>query len=130
MEAVMKESWSSRWYWPLLLAIASMLGSMLVIVMIVDAVADHAPDPGSRTVWKVHLEAFENALTRSDLKGAELLWCKAYAAALKSRHWEGMVAAGDAYRRLGARAGFREVAVVKARQKIGRASCREREEAA
>src|SRR5207253_9576136 len=105
----MKEPLSSRWYWSLLLAIASMLGLMLIVVMIVDAFADHAPEPASQTAWKVQLRGVDDALKRNDLASAEMLWSKAYAAALKSRHWEGMVAVGDAYRR-----------------QIGRASCRER----
>jgi hypothetical protein len=35
---------------------------------------------------------------------------------LKSRHWQGMVAAADTYRALGARAGFREASIAKGRQ--------------
>ena len=116
MEAGMKEPWSSRWYWSLLLAIASMLGLMLIVVMIVDAFADHAPERGSQTAWKVQLRGVDDALKRNDLASAEMLWSKAYAAALKSRHWEGMLAVGDAYRRLGALGGFRETAAAKARE--------------
>jgi hypothetical protein len=112
----MKEPWSSRWYWSLLVAIASMVGLMLIVVMIVDAFADHAPEPGSQTTWRVQLQGVDDALKRNDLAGAEMLWSRAYAAALKSRHWEGMVAVGDAYRLLGARGGFRETAAAKARQ--------------
>ena len=112
----MKEPWSSRWYWSLLLATASMLGLMLIVVMIVDAFADHAPEPGSQTTWKVQLHGVDDALKRNDLASAEMLWSKAYAAALKSRHWEGMIAVGDAYRRLGAHGGFRETAAAKARE--------------
>jgi hypothetical protein len=112
----MKEPLSSRWYWSLLLAIASMLGLMLIVVMIVDAFADHAPEPASQTAWKVQLRGVDDALKRNDLASAEMLWSKAYAAALKSRHWEGMVAVGDAYRRLGAHGGFRETAAAKARE--------------
>jgi hypothetical protein len=112
----MKEPWSSRWYWSLLLAIASMLGLMLIVVMVVDAFADHALEPGSQTAWKVYLQDVDDALTRNDFAGAEVRWSKAYAAALKSRHWEGLVAVGDAYRRLGARAGFYQTAAAKARK--------------
>jgi hypothetical protein len=117
MEMVMNVPWSSRWYLSsLLLAIASMLALMLLVVMIVDAFADHAPAPASQTAWKDHLQNVDEALTRNDLVRAEVQWSKAYAAALKSRHWEGMVAAGDAYRRLGARAGFYNAAAAKARE--------------
>jgi hypothetical protein len=113
----MKQPWSSRWYLSsLLLTIASMVVLMLLVVMIVDAFADHAPAPASQTAWKDHLQNVDEALTRNDLTSAEVLWSKAYAAALKSRHWEGMMAVGDAYRRLGARAGFHRAAVAKARE--------------
>jgi len=55
-------------------------------------------------------------MARGDFAAAETLWREAYAAALKSRHWEGVIAAGDTYRALGARAGFRTASVAKARQ--------------
>ena len=124
----MKEPWSSRWYWSLLLAVASMVGLMLIVVMIVDAFAEHVPQPGSQALWQTHLQRLEDALTRNDLPGAELRWSEAYAAALRSRHWEGLVAAGDAYRRLGARAGFLEIAEAKARQTYFAALFRARSE--
>ena len=40
----MNEPWSSRWYHPLLLATASMLGLMLLVVMVADVFADHFAD--------------------------------------------------------------------------------------
>ena len=43
-------------------------------------------------------------------------WREAHAAALKSRHWEGMVAVGDAFRQVGDAGGFRQTARAKARQ--------------
>jgi hypothetical protein len=55
-------------------------------------------------------------MARSEFDTAESLWREAYAAALKSRHWEGMVAVGDTYRALGARAGFRATSMAKSRQ--------------
>ena len=116
----MEDRWSSRWYSSLALTIASMLaamlGLMLSVAMVADAWADHALGFESQIAWKAQLERVDDALVRNDLAGAEMLWRKAYAAALKSRHWEGMVAVGDAYRRLGDRAGFRNASDAKARE--------------
>jgi hypothetical protein len=125
----MKEPWSSRWYCSLLLAIASMLGLIIVVVMIVGAVAGNTVGPAPQTTWKDHLDGVDDALSRSDLGGAEAQWAKAYAAALKSHHWEGMVAVGDAYRRLGALGGFQETAAAKARKVYLAALFRARSEA-
>ena len=125
----MKEPWSSRWYCSLLLAIAPMLGLIVVVVMIVGAVAGHTVEPVSQTTWRGHLDGVDDALSRSDLRGAEAQWGKAYAAALKSHHWEGMVAVGDTYRRLGALGGFQETAAAKARKVYLAALFRARSEA-
>jgi len=112
----MKGPWSSRWYWSLLPAITPMLGLIIVIVMIVQAVAGHTAEPASRATWRGHLDSVDDALSRSDPRGAEAQWAKAYAAALRSRRWEGMVAVGDTYRRLGALGGFQGTAAAKARE--------------
>jgi hypothetical protein len=112
----MKEPWSSRWHRSLPLAIAAMLGLMLLVVAVVDTFADHALGTEAQIAWKARLQRVDDALARNDVAGAEMLWREAYAAALKSRHWEGMVAVGDAYRRLGARAGFHETSDAKARE--------------
>ncbi len=112
----MNEPWSSRWYHPLLLATASMLGLMLLVVMVADVFADHALGTAAQIAWMAQLQRVDDALARNDVASAEMRWREAYAAALKSRHWEGMVAVGDAYRRLGDRGGFREVSEAKARK--------------
>ena len=112
----MKEPWSSRWYCSLLLAIVSMLGSMLLAVMVVEVFADHALGTEAQLAWRPQLHKVDEALAQNDLAGAAMLWREAYAAALKSRHWEGMVATGDAYRRLGERAGFKKASEAKARE--------------
>ena len=102
----MKEPSSSRWYRALPVTLAAMLGLMLFVVTVVDTFADHALGTEAQIAWKARLRRVDDALARNDLAGAEMLWREAYAAALKSRHWEGMVAVGDVYRRLGERAGF------------------------
>jgi hypothetical protein len=115
MEAAMLEIWSSRWLCSSLPAIASTLGLTLAATVI-DGFADHAIGTGTQIAWQAQLLKVEEALARGDLVTAERKWREAYAAALRSRHWQGMVATGDTYRVLGARAGFRATSVAKARE--------------
>ena len=112
----MKEPSSSRWYRALPVVLAAMLGLVLLVVAVVDTFADHALGTEAQIAWKARLQRVDDALARNDLAGAEMLWREAYAAALKSRHWEGMMAVGDVYRRLGERAGFHETSDAKARE--------------
>jgi len=112
----MQEPWSSRWHRSLPLAIATTLGLMVLVVTVVDVFADHALGTEAQIAWKARLQRVDDALARNDLADAEMLWREAYAAALKSRHWEGMVAVGDVYRRLGERAGFHKTSDAKARE--------------
>jgi len=116
MEDVMKELWSSRWLCLLIPAIASTLGPLLLAATVRDVLADHAIGTETQLAWQPRLLKVEQAMARGDFAAAETLWREAYAVALKSRHWEGVIAAGDAYRALGARAGFRAASVAKARQ--------------
>ena len=112
----MKDLWSSRWLCLLIPAIASTLGPVLLAASVKDVLADYAIGTEAQVAWQLRLLKVEEAMAQGDFAAAELLWRKAYAAALKSRHWEGVVAAGDTYRALGARAGFRAASVAKARQ--------------
>ena len=101
--------------------IGGLLGSMLGLALLMtvgadEALADHALGSEAQIAWETQLQRVDDVLARNDLAGAEMLWREAYAAALKSRHWEGMVASGDAYRRLGERANFRKVSDAKARE--------------
>ena len=79
-------------------------------------VYDHVLGADPDVAWQAQLERVEAALARNDLAGAEMLWSEAYVAAIKSRYWEGMVAAGDSYRRLGELGGFRKLSDAKARE--------------
>jgi len=112
----MKEPSSSPTYCALPAVLGAMLGLMLLVVTVVDTFADHALGTEAQVAWKARLQRVDDALARNDLAGAEMLWREAYAAALKSRHWEGLVAVGDAYRRLGERAGFHGTSDAKARE--------------
>jgi len=112
----MRELWSSRWLCLFIPAIVSTLGPMLLAASVRDVIADHAIGTDAQLAWQARLLKVEQAMASGDFGTAESLWREAYAAALKSRHWEGVVAAGDTYRALGAQAGFRATSVAKARQ--------------
>jgi hypothetical protein len=112
----MKDLWSSRWLCLLIPAIVSTLGPMVLAATVKDVLADHAIGSEAQLSWQARLLRVEQAMADGDYIRAELLWRDAYAAALKSRHWEGMVAVADTYRALGTRAGFPAPAGAKARQ--------------
>jgi hypothetical protein len=116
MEAVMREPGARRWSYTLALAAVSMLVMTILALLCVEFLADQVVGTDPEVAWQVQLARVDTALARSDLAGAEMLWGEAYVAAIKSRHWEGMVAAGDIYRRLGELGGFRKLADAKARE--------------
>ena len=73
--------------------------------------------PGAAEVapWADDLAALDASLARQDLGAAARRWQAGYAAALASGRWEGLVAMGDAARRLGAASGARQVGDARAR---------------
>src|SRR5438034_4881917 len=115
--------------WRLILALPSLLALMGPAVAVNDAFAGHAIAPESQVDWRTHLTKVDEAVGKSDVPVAVLRWRDAYAAALRSRHWEGLVAVGDVYRRLGDLGGFKEAAEVKARTIYLAALFRARQEA-
>ena len=106
MEAAMRGPGASRWSYALALAAVAMLVLTILALLGVEFLADHVLGADPDVAWQAQLERVEAALARNDLAGAEMLWSEAYVAAIKSRHWAGMVAAGDVYRRLGELGGF------------------------
>ena len=57
------------------------------------------------TLWRAHVGTIDQAIARHDVSAAVGAWHDAYGAALASRGWEGMLAVGDAFLRIGAEAG-------------------------
>lgn len=112
----MKTRWSESWSWQFILAVAAMLALMLLVGVVGEALAGHVAAAEAQLAWKAQLDRVDEAVSRNDVARAALLWREAYAAALRSRHWEGMVAVGDAYRRLGDLGGFRKASEAKARE--------------
>lgn len=125
----MRERRWNLWPWPLVMAAVSMLALMALAVAVTDAVAGHAVAAKPQVDWKAQLTKVDEALGKNEVALAVLRWPEAYAAALRSRHWEGLVAVGNAYRRLGDLGGFREAAEAKARKIYLAALFRARQEA-
>jgi hypothetical protein len=57
-------------------------------------------------VWAAHLQVLDTELARGRVDVAVRVWHDAYGAALESRSWEGMIAVGDAFMRIGHAAGM------------------------
>src|SRR5207248_10256220 len=62
---------------------------MLLAASVLEGFADHAIGTEIQIAWQAQLLKVEEALARGDLAAAERQWREAYAAALKSRHWQG-----------------------------------------
>lgn len=93
-----------------------MLVVTIVALLGVEFAASYVLRTDPDLAWQVRLERVDAALARKDIAGAEMLWGEAYVVAISSRRWEGMVAAGNTYRRLGELGGFRNIAEAKARE--------------
>jgi hypothetical protein len=64
----------------------------------------------------LHFQRADAALAAGDVAGAARHWRDGHARVLASRRWEGLVEAGDLYRRIGARGGFHAAALARARE--------------
>lgn len=80
--------------------------------------------------WGASIQKVDAALARGEYGSALRAANDAYAAALAERRWEGIVAAGDAYRRMGERTGLRRTLEAKAREAYVAALTRARQESA
>lgn len=78
--------------------------------------------------WIAPIRKVDDALARKDMSAAEQAWHEAYGAALGSRHWEGMLAVGDATLRIGEVVGSRQAPSAKARRLYLAALFRAREQ--
>ena len=95
----MTESWSTRWYTPLVVlgvGVLVLLGIALAGVEVLTAAVPRAVTP---RVWTTPLARLEAALEEGDSGAALAWWREAHAAALRSGQWEGMIEVGDAVRR-------------------------------
>ncbi len=96
-------------------AVAAMILGALAMLKLAIAPAD-APAVGSGSPWAASIQQMDEALARRDIGGAERAWHAAYFAALRSRRWEGRLAVGEAYLRIGGGAKGPQTAGAKARE--------------
>lgn len=93
-----RETWLGR----VLRAAVMMVALAVVIITAIELAAATA---GEAPAY-VHYERADDALAAGDVVRALRHWQEGYAAAVGSRRWEGLVEAGDLYRRIGARGRF------------------------
>ena len=92
--------------------VAGLIGLGLVAAVL-EMQADLAPREVRRaahrlqfdTRWRAHVKTIDQALARHNVSAAVGAWHDAHGAALASRGWEGMLAVGDAFLRIGTEAG-------------------------
>jgi hypothetical protein len=87
------------------------LVAMLAPILTVDVVAFEATDAPAY----LHYQHADEALAAGEIVRAVRHWRQGHTVALASRRWEGLVEAGDLYRRIGAAGGFHTDAVARAR---------------
>ena len=98
---MLRESWTTRWYVPLVGLAALMVAVLVVALAFVEVLIADDPDAVALHAWTAPLTQMEAALDRGDTVEALSAWREARAAAIRSRQWEGMLAIGDASRRFG-----------------------------
>ena len=94
-------------------------GAILFIVLaVLEVMAGQLTPPasGPAAPWMTHLRQVDDALAKRDVGAAERSWRDAYAAAVASRRWEGMIEVGDVARRIGEVTGDRATADARARR--------------
>src|SRR4051812_1454078 len=96
----MTETWSSRWYAPLVAIGGAALVLMIVALAIVEVLVAAAPPLPGPSGWNTPLGRASDALREGDVAQALAWWQEAQREALRSGTWEGMVEVGDASRRL------------------------------
>ena len=111
----MNQTFRETWVATVLLAAVVMLALTIVIVTVVDALALTATTALDAPAY-LHYQRADEALVAGDVVLALRHWREGHAVAVASRRWEGLVEAGDLYRRIGARGGFHAAAVARARE--------------
>jgi hypothetical protein len=114
--AVMREWWSTRWYAPILALAALLLVLLVAGLAVMERLAAEAPSAAAPNAWTEPLDEADAALARGDAAAAMAAWRQAQAAALRSGSWEGMIAVGDAARRLAEAGRDRGDGLARARQ--------------
>jgi hypothetical protein len=114
--AVMREWWSTQWYAPILALAAVVMALLVAGLVVMERLAAEAPHAVAPHAWTTPLDRADTALADGDIAGAMAAWREAHAAAMRSGQWEGMIAVGDASRRLALNSGSHRDGVARARQ--------------
>ena len=107
----MNQMFRETWVATVLFAALPVLAPTTVIVTVVDTRAVEAADAPPY----VHYQRADEALAAGDIVRAVRHWREGHTVAMATRRWEGLVEAGDLYRRIGAVGGFHTDAVARAR---------------
>ncbi len=124
----MREWWSTRWYTPIIALAALLLVLLVAGLAVMEMLAAEGPSVVAPYAWTSPLNQAYAALERGDAVAAMSAWREAHAAALRSGRWEGMLAVGDASRRLAETGGDRRDGLAWARQAYVTALFRARRE--
>jgi hypothetical protein len=101
------ESWTTRWYTPLVALGVAVLLLLLLALAVVEVLVANAPEVDRPGAWLTPLERADVALSDGDVAQALAWWREAHEVALRNGQWDGLIEVGNASRRLGARGGFR-----------------------
>ncbi len=110
----MSQQFHETWLATVLVAAIVMLALTIAIVTVVDGLAFPVRTALDAPAY-VHFQRAEEALAAGDVVLAVRHWRDGHGTVMASRRWEGLVEAGDLYRRIGARGGFLAAAVARAR---------------
>jgi hypothetical protein len=102
-----------------------------ILMTLGTALAGHAAvgAPGASDPWTPAIERVDSALARKEYSAALRAANDAYTLALGTTRWDGMVCAGDLYRRIGEATGLRRSFESKAREAYQKAFFRARQQA-
>jgi hypothetical protein len=104
-----------RWYMPILLSGAALLGLLVLALVTVEVLVAASPGATASRSWTPPLTRADEALRDGDVAAALAWWREARLTAIRSGQWEGLIEIGDASRRLGEVGGFRQDAETQAR---------------
>ena len=100
LKLLTRDSWSIRWYTPLL-ALAGLLLAMLVLALaFMEVLTAKNPSRVPPSAWLQPLQRVDDAVARGDDAAARVAWRHAYGAAVRSSRWEGLMEVGAAAHRL------------------------------
>lgn len=95
-----RDSWSIRWYTPLLALAGLLLAVLILALAFMEVLTASSPSRVPASAWLQPLQQVDDAIARGDNAAAVTAWRYAYGAAVRSSHWEGLMEVGAAAHRL------------------------------